>query len=781
MPFLPYAHKSLQQKSAILLSVDVLLFIFLMGARLLCAQGTRANYERAERFLPWNIEHYVSIANVRPHWFQGDQFWYVRQNQAGKEFFRVDPKHNTVSPAFDQVKLSAALSDTSGQTYKASALPFDTFRFVDSGSAIEFQIAGSDWRCSLETYRCTESPASVNPWVVRSPNGKWEAFVRNYNLYIRDTETGQEVQLTRDGQKEWDYATPIPYLQVMVEQEKENVAQPPDVYWSPDSSKLVTYRMDSRNAARLTSIQYAPPGQLRPKVFVTAYPLPGETLAHTMPVIFDIPSTKRTDVKTDPLFVDFQEGPSFDWLPDNNHFTYLYYSRGYHSVELREVDARTGDQQTIIQEKSDTYIDPGETDARPVNGGAEFLWFSERTGWNQLYLYNGKTGQLENAVTQGNWVVREIESIDPSDRKVYFLASGREPNEDPYQTHLYRVKFDGSGLELLDPENANHTVSLSPDHEYFVDNYSRPDLPGESALRRTTDGSVVRVLEETDARPLLKTGWKYPIPFKGKAADGETDIYGLIWRPSNFDAARKYPVVESIYTGPQGFFVPKTFRACCLQQQAVSELGFVVVMIDGRGTAGRSKKFHDSSYRNLGRKGIPDHIALMRQMAARYPWMDLTRVGIYGTSAGGYDAAHAMLVHPDFYKVGVAISGNHDHRLDKAWWNELYEGYPLGKSYVEDSNITLASRLQGHLLLVQGDVDPNVPPSETMRFVSALMKTNKDFDMLFVPNMYHGEGGNLYLMRRRWDYFVRYLLGVQPPKEFQIEQPPPNWHLPRFY
>lgn len=770
--------------SAAKLAVSIsatLLFCTLALAPSLHAQGTRADYDRAERFLPWNTEHLVSIANVRPHWFNGDQFWYLKRSPQGKEFLRDTPATGAESPAFDQARLAAALGEAAGQTYSATALPFDTFNFTDDGTAIEFSVGAAHWRCSLEAYRCARSSAPPrDAWAVRSPNGKWEALVKDHNLYIRRVETGQVVQLTDDGRNEWDYATPIPYLQLLVQQGKEDVRQRPDVYWSPDSSKLATYRMDSRRAARLTSIQYAPPDQLRPKVFVTAYPLPGEALAQTMPVVFDVPSGRRVDVKTEPLFVDFQGGPYFDWLPDSNHFTYLHYSRGYHSVALREVDASTGDQRAVITEKSDTYIDPGETFVRPANGGSAFLWSSERTGWNQLYLYDANSGRLENAVTQGDWVVRRIVSVDQKNRVVYFLAAGKQPGEDPYQAHLYRVNLDGGNLRLLDPEDADHNVSVSPDHDYFVDNYSRPDLPGEAVLRKTADGSIVRVRERTDPQRLLKTGWKYPVPFKGKAADGVTEIYGLIWRPSNFDASKRYPVVESIYTGPQGFFVPKTFSACCRQQQAVSELGFVVVMIDGRGTAGRSKEFHDASYRNLGRKGIPDHIALMRQMAARYPWMDLSRVGIYGTSAGGYDAAHAMLIHPDFYKVGVSISGNHDHRLDKAWWNELYEGYPLGKSYVEDSNVTLAGNLKGHLLLVQGDVDPNVPPSETMRLVSALMKANKDFDMLFVPNMFHGEGANLYLMRRRWDYFVRYLLAVQPPSGFEIKGPPPNWHFGAF-
>jgi dipeptidyl aminopeptidase/acylaminoacyl peptidase len=388
---------------------------------------------------------------------------------------------------------------------------------------------------------------------------------------------------------------------------------------------------------------------------------------------------------------------------------------------------------------------------------------------------------LENQITQGPWVVREISYVDEKNRQVYFLASGREKNEDPYLTHLYRAGFDGKGLQLLTPENANHTVSFSADGKFFVDSYSRVDLPGQSVLRRADNGAEVKVLEKADFSELTQASWKFPEPFQGKALDGTTDIYGLIWRPSNFDASKKYPIVEHVYTGPQGFFVPKTIAAS-LRLQSVAELGFIVVMVDGRGTAGRSRAFHNFSYHNLG-GSFDDHVALIKQMAARYPYMDITRVGIFGTSAGGYGSSHAILVHPEFYKVCVSISGDQDARLDKAWWNEAYQGYPVGDDYVAQSNVTMADRLQGHLLLEHGDIDDNVHPVGTMRFVDALMKANKNFDMLLVPNMYHGESGDhaLYLVRRRWDYFVEHLLGVTPPANFEIkeDQEPPRARNPR--
>jgi len=682
----------------------------------------------------------------------------------------IDSAQNTAKPAFDQARLATALSKEAKREYKPTELPFDTFEFSDHEKSIHFRIESVSWSCNVETYECKEgNEPLVGPYELASPSKEWIAFVKESNLYVRYVPTGELVQLTRDGEPGWEYASEIASLRPMVAQGTENPKQRPGVFWSPDSSKLITYRMDTRNAGRFTNLQFVPPGQLRPRAFSVVYPLPGETLPKAEPIIFDVRKGKRIDVKTDPLEMQFQGGPEFDWFPESKGLYYEHSERGEKSIELRTVDAETGEQKVVIREKSDSYVDPGETFSRFLQDSGEVLWSSERDGWNHLYLYNQKSGELKNQITQGPWVVRQIVDVDEKSHRVYFLANGREKDEDPYQTHLYTVGLDGKGLTLLTPEDSNHTVSMSPDHLYFVDNASRPDLPGQSVLRNAKDGSQVRVLEQTDVSEVLQTGWKYPSPFHGKAKDGKTDLYGLIWRPSNFDPAKTYPIIEMAYTGPQAYFVPKTFGAAIRTLQSVAELGFVVVMVDGRGTTGRSRAFHEFSYHNLG-GAFEDHVAMIQQMAAQNSYMDITRVGIFGTSAGGYGAAHAMLVFPDFYKVCVSISGDHDARLDKAWWNELYQGYPVGSDYAEQSNVTLADKLQGHLLIVHGDIDDNVHVVETMRFADALMKANKNFDMLIVPNMYHGEGGNLYLVRRRWDYFVKYLLGVTPPANFEIHE-----------
>lgn len=738
------------------------------------SQGTIENYRRAESFQTGAQRKLITTADVTPHWIaKSSRFWYRAAGPKKTEFILVDAALNTSAPAFDHERLATALARATKQEVQATKFPFESFEFVDDAKSIRFHIHDAEWTCTLANYECTKNPQTKkdNEYEELSPDGKWAAYVKDHNLFVRYVTTGALSQMTWDGVQDFDYATNLPSLGEMVRQGTQDVKQGPVVFWSPDSSKLVTCRIDSRKAGRFTSLQFVPPDQLRPKAFTFVYPLPGEVLPSVEAFILDVKSAKLTPVKTPPLEVSFDSGPDYVWFPDSKSFHYDYNERGFKAMEIRAVDAETGEQKVLLREQSGQYVDPGESFSRFIEGTGEILWTSERDGWNHLYLYDGRTGKLINQLTQGPWVVHRIAAVDEKNRKVYLLAGGREKDEDPYQTHLYSVGLDGRGLTLLSSEDASHNASVSPDFAYYVDSFSRPDLPGASILRRTKDGSEVRVLVKGDATDLLATGWKYPEPFRGKAADGKTDLYGLIWRPSNFDASKKYPIIEHVYTGPQDFFTPKTFGGAIFRGglQAMAELDTILVMMDGRGTAGRSRAFHEFSYRNLG-GAFEDHVALIKQMATKYPYMDADHVGIYGTSAGGYGAAHAMLVFPEFYKVGVTISGDQDARLDKTWWNELYQGYPVQDDYVAQSNVTMADRLAGHLLIEHGDVDENVHPAGSMRFVDALMKANKSFDMLFVPNMAHGERNN-YLTRRRWDYFVQNLLGVTPPVNFEIKTP----------
>lgn len=751
----------------------VLTAVIAMGAPArMPAQGTIEDYRRAASFQTGAHRKFITVANVTPHWIgKTSRFWYSPSIGQKTEFVMVDAEQNTSVPAFDHERLAAGLERATKQDFKADKLPFESFDFVEGSKAIKFRFRDADWICTLATYECAKDPETKqeHEYEDDSPDRRWAAFVKDHNLFVRYIPTGTISQLTWDGVQDWDYGTNLPSLSAMVKQGTPEIRQKAVVYWSPDSSKFVTYRMDSRKAGRFTSLQYVPPDQLRPKAFSFAYPLPGEILATVETLIVDVRSSKITNVKTPALDVSFDSGPDYTWFDDSRSFHYEYNERGFKAIELRAVDAETGEQKTLLREQSNKYVDPGQSFARFLKSSDEILWSSERDGWNHLYLYSAKTGTLINRVTQGPWVVHEVLSVDEKNRKVYFLAGGNNHDEDPYQTHLYSIGLDGKGVTVLSPDDATHTASVSPDYAYYVDNYSRPDLPGASVLRRTKDASEVRILVKGDAADLLATGWRYPEAFRGKTADGQTDLYGLIWRPSNFDPSRKYPVIEQIYTGPQAFFTPKTFGSAIWRGslQAVAELGAIVVMIDGRGTTGRSRAFHEYSYRNLG-GSFEDHIAMIKQMTSKFSFMDAGRVGIYGTSAGGYGAAHAMLLFPDFYKVGVTISGDHDARLDKTWWNEVYQGYPVQEDYVAQSNVTMASHLEGHLLIEHGDLDDNVHPAETMRFVDALINANKSFDMLFVPNMAHGERNN-YLARRRWDYFVQNLFGVMPPHNFEIK------------
>ena len=461
--------------------------------------------------------------------------------------------------------------------------------------------------------------------------------------------------------------------------------------------------------------------------------------------------------------------PVYYWYENSNAMYFTQQTRGYKYGKLIEADAETGKSRVVISEYDDMFFDRSVIEAHPVHNGEEIIWHSERDGWHHLYLYDGKTGKLKNQITAGEWLVRSVVRVDEKKRQIFFMGAGREAGSDPYYTYLYKINFDGSGLQLLTPETATHDVTLSPDGRCFIDTYSRVDLAPVTILRRASDGNNILDLEKADIDDLIDYGYKYPEAFKVKARDGKTDVYGVLYRPINFDPSKKYPIVEYTYSGPHSFYSPKSFWAYRSRLHSVAQLGFIVVQMDGMGTGKRSRAFHEVSYRNLQDGGLEDHITGIRQLAEKYPYMDVNRVGIFGYSAGGYDAVNALLRYPDFYKVGMSASGNHDHRMDKADWNEMWMDFPVGQHYIDNSNITRAHMLKGKLLLALGDIDNNVPPFGAFRLVDALVKANKDFDLLILPNRYHDLGYSPYFVRRMWDYFVKHLHNVEPPKEFELE------------
>ncbi|HHW03356.1 MAG TPA: prolyl oligopeptidase family serine peptidase [Thermoanaerobacterales bacterium] len=759
---------------------------------------TWQDYARADMFLPKGACKLMFGLYVKPNWIdKSDCFWYRIDTRRGNKFMFVNPEADIHEEAFDHERLAAELSRSTGVPYTQWNLPFERFDYSDGRESIAFDLGDMRWKCNLKTYELTaehvEIKSSGNG--VKSPDGRWDAFIKDYNLYVRSEIIGEEIQLTSDGQPKCHYGLPLqsPLVSAGLREPQE-----PAIIWSPDSTKLLTYKIDHRDANELQLIQSVPKdGSKRPKCHPYVYPLPGdENLPKVEPVIIDVEKREQIRVEMEPISLFYYEGPYFwvHWAKGKPGRIYLLKpERGFTALKLYVLDPETGAGKLLAtlsepvlpwawggppticemnrNEENSMSID--EHARWIADDGREFIWISQQDGWAHLYLYDGLTGKLKRQITSGSWVVREIKYVDEKEGVIYFTAGGREPERDPYYRHLYRVKMDGSNLQLLTPEDAEHEVTFSPTGKYFVDTYSRVDLPPVTVLRNA-DGKLVRKLEEADIELLLATGWKFPERFCAKARDGVTDIYGVIIRPSNFDPSKKYPVIEGNYSGPHTIRVPKAFagghaKTQFWHDQALAELGFIVVSVDGLGMAFRSKAFQDFSYKNLGDAGLEDHIAAFRQLAARYPYMDLNRVGIYGYSAGGYAAAHAILAHPDFYKVAVAWAGNHDHRIDKASWVERYMGFPVGGHYEEQANPSIAHNLKGKLFLMHGEMDENVPPAATLQLVDALIKANKDFDFLILPNGVHGSGNHPYVTRKRWDYFVQHLLGATPPHGYIIK------------
>ena len=580
----------------------------------------------------------------------------------------------------------------------------------------------------------------------RSPDGQWIVFTRSHNLYRRSTATGQESQLSFDGGLGDAYSDTFS--------------------WSPDSKRLVGVRVTAGAEHKVYLVESSPPDQVQPKLKSYDYFKPGDRLPHPHPVLFEIESGRVIPIR-DELFPNpFTENGDMDirWEKDSSRFTFTYNQRGHQVLRVLGAQATSGEVQVLVDERAETFISySGKQALHWLDKTQELIWMSERDGWNHLYLYDAKTGRLKNQMTRGEWVVLGIDRVDAETRQLWFRAGGLRSGQDPYHVHVARVNFDGTGLTVLTEGDGTHSLQWSPDRRFFIDTYSRVDLSPVHELRGAADGSLVVGLEHGSLEALEKTGWKTPERFVAKGRDGTTDIYGVIYRPTSFNEAQRYPVLEYIYAGPHDSHVPKSFAV--LQRGSVAELaelGFIVVQIDGMGTSNRSKKFHDVCWQNLGDGGFPDRIAWMRAAAAKYPSMDLTRVGIYGGSAGGQNSTRAMLAHGDFYKAAVSDCGCHDNRMDKIWWNEQWMGWPIGKHYEEQSNVTQAHRLQGKLLLVVGELDRNVDPASTMQVVNALVKADKDFDLLVIPGAGHGAAESPYGKRRRADFFVRHLLGREP-------------------
>ena len=746
------------------------------------AQATVADYQRAIGLRERYQDLAVGITDQHRFIEKSNRFHYRRTVRGGHEFVLVDAATQEKRPAFDHEKLASALSAALKRKITAMDLPFTTFTFVDGEKAIEFNVQergappqqgpptqGEPWRCTLADYQCRAQQRSGRggrgggglagpvrpPFEInggepkKSPDNKLEAFVSNYNVAIREPGKRDVTLLSTDGSEGGYY----------------DLAS---LTWSPDSTRIAVYRVRPGFRRLLHYVESSPEDQLQPKHSTMQYAKPGDVLDVELPVIFEVAARKQI-VVDNALFPNAYDVSRLEWRKDSRAFTFEYNHRGHQVFRIIEVNASDGKARVVISEEPKTFFSYSSKKFRnDVADGKEVVWMSERDGWNHLYLFDGTTGAVKNQITKGDWPVRGVAKVDEEKRQIWFSASGMYPGKDPYFVHYYRIDFDGSGLVPLTSVDANHNVTFSPDMAYYTDTYSRIDLPPITELRRSSDASLVMSLEKADITELVKAGWKAPEPFVAKGRDGATEIYGVIYRPMHLDPLKKYPVIENIYAGPHGAFVPKSFAAFN-QMQAQAEIGFIVVQIDGMGTNFRSKAFHDVAWQNIKDAGFPDRILWHKAVAAKYPYYDITRVGIYGTSAGGQNSFGALLFHPDFYKTAVSSAGCHDNRMDKIWWNEQWMGWPIGPQYAESSNVDNAYRLQGKVLLVVGEMDQNVDPSSTAQVVNQLIKHNKDFDLLVVPGMGHGSGG-AYGEHKRYDFFARHLLGVKPPEWKDLEE-----------
>jgi len=743
---------------------------------------TADDYARAEKFLGYNTTPLVLRGSVRATWLAGDggRFWYRNLVENGSKFLLVDPVKRTKAPAFDHAKVAGTLSVAAGARYDATHLPFTQFTYSADGRSISFTVEGRGWTCDVAGSSCasTKSPeaASARKEVV-SPDGKLAVFIRHDNLWVRNLATAVEKPLTTDGVNDFGYAT---------DNAGWTKSDNPVLLWSPDSTKIATFQQDQRGVGEMYLVDTKVG---HPTLHAWKYPLPGdETVTTIQRVVIHLDGPRVVRLKiapdqhrgtiTDDIKGRSTEWDDVEWSADSRHLAFVSTSRDHEHEQFRVANPDTGDVRDLFDEKVATYFESGMGTAnwRFLPATNEVVWLSERDNWAQLYLYDLQTGRLKNQVTTGEGNVTQVVRVDEKQRLIYFIGVGREKGRDPYFRHLYRVGFDGKNLALLTPADADHDVALSPSGSLFVDNYSRPDVKSTSVLR-AADGAQVLALEEADLSKLVAAGWKPPIPFTVKARDGVTDLYGLMFRPTGFDPSKKYPIINNIYPGPQtGSVGSRGFSASRGDTQALAELGFIVVQIDGMGTPWRSKTFHDAYFGDMGDNTLPDQVSGMKQLAQRFPWIDIDRAGIYGGSGGGYATAGAMFRYPDFFKVGVSTSGNHDNRGYEDDWAEKWQGLLVKKAdgtsnYDDQANQNHAKNLKGKLLLAHGTMDNNVPPYNTLLVVDALIKANKDFDLVLFPNRGHGLGES-YMIRRRWDYFVRHLLGAEPPKEFEFHPRP---------
>ncbi len=741
---------------------------------------TSVDYSRAEQLLPWNTSRMTFGDEVAPQFFKdGSRFWYRNKTRTGAEYVVINPVTNTRSLLFDNAKLAAVMSMAADSTYDPDKLPFRAFRFGNDGDdekTIEFRTGRRQFSCDIIKYSCTAKDTTYNesPFVL-SPDKKLEAFVVGHDLHVRSRGGKDTVRLTTDGEEYFSYG--VVAIRPQQALRPSPLGRRPNLRWSPDSKKLVVARQDERRVGLMPYVSYT---SQRPKAFSQPYALPGDSTVPTPNFyVIDVAAKKSTKIDLPVRFnIAGISGSTRDstWAPTSDKLYVSGLSRASKATYLVEVDATTGKGLLIAKDTGKTYVEissPRDPESWEVLKSGETIWWSERDGFGHLWLLN-HDGSVKNQITSGPWQIGVVLYVDETTRTLWFTGRGREADQLVYNTHLYKIGLDGSGLTKLTTEAANHELTMSPSGKHVVDKYSTIGTAPISVLREAATGRVIRTLEKADISQLVAQGFKPAIPFTTKARDGLTDIHGVMYLPQMLDSTKHYPIISHIYPGPQvGSVGAWTFKGGS-EPQAIAELGFIVVQIDHLGTPGRSKAFHDNYYGNFTDNGLPDHIAAIKQLGARHRFIDLDRVGIFGHSGGGFASTDAILRFPEFFKVAVSGAGNHDNRSYNIYWSEKYQGLLKRDTarrgednFTASANKSYVANLRGKLMLMHGDMDDNVHPAMTVQLVDELIKANKSFDLIMAPDRAHGLN-EPYFIRRRWDYFVQHLLGTTPPDNYKM-------------
>lgn len=764
---------------------------------------TEADIERAARFYPDAARALVRNAAPVPNWIAGtDRFWYRHEIDGGYRFMTVDAATGATEASFDHDAMARTLSSRLGKPVTPAQLPIASFRYSDDLQSVTFASGDTRFTCVRAATRCDTAPAlATDPAAIPSPDGRRAVFRRDHNLWVRDLASGAERALTTDGSADFPYDYTA--FRTSYVEERRGAAKPtsPGVNWSPDGRYLLAVRSDRRGVKTAPYVvEYLAPDAPRPIAHQIAMPIPAD--APETPyrlVLIDMADGNIVPVDGGKLgFHDYAPYWAIvgepGWNMRDGELYLVTATRDSRAIGVVAVNAETGASRTVLEERGDPYLNLNPFDyhvpnVRLLAARGELLWWSERSGWGHLYRYDAKTGALKNAVTRGEWTVFDIVRVDERAGAVYFTAGGKEAGRNPYYRHLYRAKLDGSEPRLLTPEDADHVYTnfparglnghddvpvrrFSPSGRYFVDSFSTVSQPPRTVVRKA-DGAMVAPLVDADAGALLATGWKAPERLVAKSADGKHDIHGIMLKPSNFDADRRYPVIEQIYGGPQVSFAPQGFtdtlggRAAYMQ--ALAELGFLIVVQDGRGTPRRSRDFHVAPMKDEDSFALADHVAGIRAAARTRPYMDLDRVGITGISFGGYASARSILLFPDFYKAAVSIAGPHDYStMISSISVERFFGIPGkdGDAYARVDNLHLADRLRGKLMLIAGEIDQNVPFNQTIALSDALIRAGKEFDLVLVPNAAHDVGYHPYAVRRLAGFFLRHLKRQDPPMPF---------------